>query len=86
LCFELLDKLLRKIVDNPDDDKYRSLKQDNKKVKYMVTRHKGGVMLMKLVGFLEETNSEGQAVWSNQGSVSYVKGVRLDLAAGLSLI
>jgi hypothetical protein len=41
------------------------VKCDNKKVKEVVTRHKGGILLMKLVGFSEEANTEGGQVWSN---------------------
>lgn len=85
VCFELIDKVLRNIVENPEDDKYRTLKQANKKVKADVTRHKGGVVLMRLVGFQEESKDSEQ-VWSNKGSMSYLKGVRLDLAAGLALV
>jgi len=80
----LIDKLLKNIVDNPDEDKFRSVKVDNKRLNSVVTRHKAGVALMKLVGFAE-VSKEGGAVWSNQGSVSYLKGCRLDLAAGLSV-
>lgn len=31
-CFELIDKLLRNIVDHSEEEKYRSVKCDNKKV------------------------------------------------------
>jgi len=47
-----------------------------------VTKFQGGRELMELTGFCDKTNTEGVKVWINLGSVSYLKGVRLDLAAG----
>lgn len=47
-----------------------------------MTRHKGGKELMGLIGFQERKNEQGEAVWSNLGSVSYLKGVRLELQQG----
>ena len=41
---------------------------------------------MQLVGFSEGFNQEGAKIWTNQGTVNYLKMVRLDLAAGLSLV
>jgi hypothetical protein len=78
-CFELVEKLLSNIITNPADEKYRTVKQANKKLTGDVTRHQGGVVLIGLVGFLEE-RKDSELVWANRGSVSYLKGVRLDLA------
>lgn len=78
-CFELVDKLLSNIISNPADEKYRTVKQSNKKLTGDVTRHQSGVVLIGLVGFVEERR-DSELVWANRGSVSYLKGVRLDLA------
>jgi PUB domain len=56
-CFELLDKLLKNIIDNNSlaenetGQKYRTVKRSNKKLKDFITNHKPGVSLLQLVGF-----------------------------------
>jgi len=40
---------------------------------------------MQLVGFNLQTNEAGEEVWVNSSSVSYLKGIRLDLQAGFAL-
>ena len=80
-CFEMLDKMLKKIIDT-EDDKFRTVKQHNKRIKDVVTRRKVGCTLMGLVGFVEGL-SEGEKTWVNHGSSSYLKAVRLDLSCAL---
>jgi hypothetical protein len=76
----MLDSMLKKIVDT-DDAKFRSVKQQNKRIVQVVTRRKEGRVLMGLVGFVEGETG-GEKTWLNQGSISYVKTVRLELALG----
>lgn len=80
-CFEMLDKMLKKIIDT-EDDKFRTVKQKNPRIVDVVTRRKEGCTLMGLVGFVEGS-SEGEKTWVNQGSVNYLKAVRLDLSCAL---
>lgn len=75
---------MKNIVDNHEDEKYKSIKKQNKMLQACVAKHKGGLKVMELVGFSESKNQEGHDVWTNKGSLSYVKSARLDLAAGLS--
>lgn len=79
-CYELLDKLLKNIIESQgEEDKFRSIKQESKVLTQSVTRHKQGKILMDLVGFQTK-----EGMWTNQGSVSYLKGIRLDLQGGYS--
>ena len=76
----MLDLLLRNIVEKEvegEENKCRTIKQENKKLNENVTKHKQGQILMELVGFKKEKLAD--PVWMNKGSISYVKGVRLDL-------
>ena len=79
-CFELLDKLLKNIIEsNGEDDKFRSIKTESKVLTQNVTRLKQGKALMELLGF-----AEAQGHWTNNGGVSYLKGIRLDLQGAFS--
>lgn len=53
-CYELLDKLLRNIIEsNGEDEKFRSIKTESKVLTQNVTRLKQGKTLMELLGFAE---------------------------------
>lgn len=39
---------------------------------------------MELIGFTLLKNESGEEIWQNSGSVSYLKGIRLDLQAAFS--
>lgn len=39
---------------------------------------------MGLVGFTQHRNEQKEEVWVNSSSISYLKGIRLDLQAGYS--
>ena len=70
-CFELIDLLLKNIIEKGDER--RQIKIGNPKLQNAVSKHKQGVKLMELVGFTQE-----EGVWVNRGSMSYLKGIRLD--------
>lgn len=55
-CYELLEKLLKNIIENAQTEseegaKYRSVKKQNKKLSQFVTKLRQGVDLMDLIGF-----------------------------------
>ena len=91
-CYELLDLLLKNIIEKEPSDlgqdanqqeenKCRTLKQTNKKLCDLVTKHTPGQNLMIHIGFKKE-GSGSEAVWHNTSKISWIKGVRLDLQAG----
>ena len=59
-CFELLNKLLKNIIDSQpeseESQKFRTVKKKNKKLKQFVTSQKAGVRLMELIGFTLQKN------------------------------
>lgn len=50
-AIELLSKILKNIIENPEDEKYRSIKRDNPKIKEKLTGFKSGIEIIKLLGF-----------------------------------
>ena len=82
-----MEKLLKNIIENPDDPKYRSIKKENTKLKDLITKYKNGHELLLLVSFKLVTESEegGLAKQEQFYKISptldtqYLKGVRLDL-------
>lgn len=49
-----------------------------------MTKHKFGGQLMDLAGFSAIMDKDGVKVWKNVASVSYLKGVRLELSLGFN--
>ena len=47
----LVQKLFKNVLDNPNDEKFRTVKLNNQKVKDVLTKYFNGIGLMKLVGF-----------------------------------
>jgi len=39
---------------------------------------------MELIGFTLQKSASGEEIWQNSASISYLKGIRLDLQAGFS--
>ena len=54
---ELLSKILKNIIENPDDEKFRSIRRDNPKIKDKLTGYKSAVDIIKLLGFQEVKDS-----------------------------
>lgn len=49
----LIQRLWKNVLDNPNDDKYRTVRPFNIKIRETVTRYYNGTSLLKLVGFQE---------------------------------
>jgi len=41
----------KNIIDNPNEDKFRVVKQNNPKIKEALTKYYNGIQLLRLVGF-----------------------------------
>jgi len=54
LICRLLTKILKKIIDNADEEKYRTISLDNQKIQKAFVRPLGGMVIMKKLGFVEE--------------------------------
>uniref|UniRef100_A0A7S3KVY5 Ubiquitin-like domain-containing protein n=1 Tax=Amphora coffeiformis TaxID=265554 RepID=A0A7S3KVY5_9STRA len=67
-AIETLEKLLSKIISNPLEEKYRSVKKDNPAFTRRLGGLPGGDASMKAVGFNVETDESGQAVYRMQAS------------------
>lgn len=50
---ELIQKLLKNIVDNPKEEKFRTVKQNNPKIKDNITKYYNGIQILKMLGFQE---------------------------------
>ena len=47
----LIQKIQKNIIDNPSDDKYRTIKQQNPKIKEVITKYFNGLQFLKIIGF-----------------------------------
>lgn len=50
-AIKLISKILKNIIENPDDEKFRSIKRDNPTIKDKLTGFKSGIEIIKLLGF-----------------------------------
>lgn len=50
---EMAQKFQRNIVENPNEEKYRQVKQNNEKIKNALTKYYNGLLLLKVIGFQE---------------------------------
>ena len=41
----------KNIIDNPTEDKFRVIKQNNPRIKETLTKYYNGMQLLKLIGF-----------------------------------
>ena len=48
---ELIQKLFKNIVDNHKEEKFRTIKQNNPKIKDNITKYYNGINILKLLGF-----------------------------------
>jgi hypothetical protein len=71
---DLLGKILKNVIDNPTEEKYRSFRRDNPKIKEKLTGYKCGVELVKLIGF-QEDDATGEIIYriNSSVSVSFIK-------------
>jgi hypothetical protein len=72
---------LQNVVENPGDDKYTKVKKGNKKVKEILVKYKAGQELLQKIGF---SLQDDQYVMTGKVSVSYLKGIRLDMQGAYS--
>lgn len=74
--------MLKNIIDNPNDEKYRVVKQNNPKIKEALTKYYNGQQLLKLIGFqefYEPQNRETVLKMPQNVSISYLKMQKIDL-------
>lgn len=77
----LVQKLFKNVIDNPTEDKFRTVKLNNARIKDTLTKYVNGVALMRLVGFQQVYDNESKESvlkMSGNASVSYLKTQRLD--------
>ena len=68
-------------MDNPNDDKFRTIKTQNPKISEAITKYYNGKNLLKLVGFQENYDpelKESALKMPDKASISYMKGQKLD--------
>lgn len=77
----MVQKFQKNIIENPTDQKFRQIKQQNPKIYEALTKYYNGIHLLKLVGFQEFYDPENkEAVLRIPAAVStsYMKGQKLD--------
>ncbi len=52
-ALDLAGKLLKNIIENPTEEKFRTVRRENPKIKEKLTKYKEGTDLIKLLGFQE---------------------------------
>jgi hypothetical protein len=52
-ALDLVGKLLRNVIENPQEERYRSFKRDNPTIRERLTRYREGGELISLLGFQE---------------------------------
>ena len=73
---DILSKLLKNIIDNPSEEKFRMFRKENATIKEKLTMFKSGVDLAKLLGFQEvkdETTKEVVYRINSNASISFIK-------------
>lgn len=77
----LVQKIVKNILDNPSEEKFRVIKQNNPKIKETLTKYYNGMQMLKLIGFqefYEPSNQETVLKIPPSISISYMKGQKLD--------
>ena len=77
----MVQRFQKNIIDNPNDPKFRQIKQQNPKINEALTKYYNGIHLLKLVGFqefYEPQNKETVLKIPAAVSTSYMKGQKLD--------
>ena len=78
-----VDKIIKNIVDSPEEEKFRVLRYKNKLVQSKLCVSASVPELLKMLGFSTITNDEGEKCFScgKEISPSYLKSKRLEFAA-----
>ena len=79
---ELIQKLLKNIVDNYKEEKYRTVKQNNPKIKDNITKYYNGIQILKMLGFQEFYDPQAKETILKMPmtvSLTYLKGKKLDI-------
>lgn len=77
----LIQKIQKNIIDNPSEEKYRTIKQQNPKIKEHITKYFNGLQFLKIIGFQEFYDPQGKETVLKMPpavSISYLKGQKLD--------
>ena len=77
----MVQKFQKNIIENPNEPKFRQIKQQNPKIYEAITKYYNGIHLLKLVGFQEfydPENKETVLKIPPTVSTSYMKGQKLD--------
>lgn len=83
----LVQTLQKKIIENPAEEKYRTVKTANPKINEALTKYYNGLAILKLIGFKESYDQESkQTVLILPGNLSksYMKSQKLDLDAQIN--
>ena len=78
----LAQKLFRNVIDNPTEEKYRTVKINNQRIRDSLAKYVNGVALMRLLGFQQVYDNESKESvlkMSGTASTSYLKTQRLEL-------
>ena len=78
---ELVQRFRDNIIKNPNEEKFRTIKSNNPRIKEALTKYYNGLQLLKLIGFQEfydPTNQEPVLKVPMSISGSYMKMQKLD--------
>ena len=56
---KMIDVIVKNIIENPTEEKYKFLKSKNKKFKKNILKFKAAVELLEFYGFMKSTNRDG---------------------------
>ena len=79
---ELIQRLLKNIVDNFKEEKFRTVKQNNPKIKESITKYYNGIQILKMLGFQEFYDPQAKETILKMPmtvSLTYLKGKKLEL-------
>ena len=62
----MVEKLLKNVIENPNEPKYRQIKKENAKLKEAIVGYKSGHDLMLILGFKLITEEESKKLKSSE--------------------
>lgn len=76
---QMLDTIIKKIIDDPEEAKFRSIKTSNEKFRENILRFKSAVTILEFYGFIISQNAEGEECYTfpTTTSITTLKGRRL---------
>ena len=83
---EIMSKIVKNIIENPSDIKYRELKFSNKVVQNRIVSRKGGSELLQLFGFIALHKDGEKVLFLDIPDSSQVEIVVYDLNQSLDLL